>query len=377
MKVVIVLPYLKSLGGAGIYGWELAQFLSEQGDNVIVAPLFSDKNLYQKNDSIKLVDIVDESFHPQKLKYWFQIRKIKSNLKKIVLSNNPDVVIFINWPTSMWATNFQNIPVVFSPLDIQILYSDTYTRNLSPGMYWLWNILRPFVRLYEKNQWKYFNKIITISKFVSEHVSKIYDVDSTIIYPGAKQVYFDTSSAKKEKSIFCLGDIKTRNASFLIECAYELSKKRDDFKIWIAGNKNQHSEELKKLVKKYSLENIVTFFGKVSDEKLASLYSQSSVFTHLVNEAPFGIQVVESMATGTPVISWKPGGPEETILDKETGFLIPSFNKKSLILHIEKFLDNPDLVLKMGEKSKKRAIEYFQNKNNYSKIRELLLDSID
>ena len=35
MKAVIVLPYLKSMGGASRYGWELAEFMASQGDNTV------------------------------------------------------------------------------------------------------------------------------------------------------------------------------------------------------------------------------------------------------------------------------------------------------------------------------------------------------
>ena len=36
MKAIIVLPYLKSRGGASRYGWELAEFMASQGDNITV-----------------------------------------------------------------------------------------------------------------------------------------------------------------------------------------------------------------------------------------------------------------------------------------------------------------------------------------------------
>ena len=52
-------------------------------------------------------------------------------------------------------------------------------------------------------------------------------------------------------------------------------------------------------------------------------------------------RVTEAMASGTPVISWKPGGPEESITQNETGFLISQFNHDELTKHIELFLDEP------------------------------------
>ena len=377
MKAVIVLPYLKSMGGASRYGWELAEFMASHGDNITVTSITSDRSLYKSHESISIVDLADDSFLPQTIKYWFNFSKIRKNLKSLILKINPDVIIFINWPTSMWVDNYNDIPVVFSPLDIQILYSDTYTKNLKSFVNLLWKFIRYFVRIYEKNNWKYFDSIIASSKFTARHIYDKYKMNSEVIYLGANKIFFNDNMISKSKSIFCLGDIKARRASFLIETAYKLSKKRNDFEIWIAGDKGIHGNELKKLSEELGISNIVKFFGKVSDEKLASLYANASVFTHLVKDAPFGMQVTEAMASGTAVISWKPGGPEESITQNETGYLISQFNYTELIRHIELFLDNPNLSIEMGKKAKLRAEKYFQSSDIYNQIRNFMITTME
>ena len=377
MKAVIVLPYLKSMGGASRYGWELAEFMASHGDNITVTSITSDRSLYKSHESISIVDLADDSFLPQTIKYWFNFSKIRKNLKSLILKINPDVIIFINWPTSMWVDNYNDIPVVFSPLDIQILYSDTYTKNLKSFVNLLWKFIRYFVRIYEKNNRKYFDSIIASSKFTARHIYDKYKMNSEVIYLGANKVFFNDNMISKSKSIFCLGDIKARHASFLIETAYKLSKKRNDFEIWIAGDKGIHGNELKKLSEELGISNIVKFFGKVTDEKLASLYANASVFTHLVKDAPFGMQVTEAMASGTAVISWKPGGPEESITQNETGYLISQFNYTELIRHIELFLDNPNLSIEMGKKAKLRAEKYFQSSDIYNQIRNFMITTME
>ena len=377
MKAIIVLPYLKSRGGASRYGWELAEFMASQGDNITITSITADRSLYKSHESISLVDLADDSFLPQTIKYWFNFSKIRKNLKSLILKTNPDVIIFINWPTSMWVDNYNDIPVVFSPLDIQILYSDTYTKNLKSSVNFIWKFMRNFVRIYEKNNWKYFDSIIASSKFTARHIYDKYKMNSEVIYLGANKIFFNDNIISKSKSILCLGDIKARHASFLIETAYKLSKKRNDFEIWIAGDKGIHGNDLKKLSEELGISNIVKFFGKVSDEKLASLYANASVFTHLVKDAPFGMQVTEAMASGTAVISWKPGGPEESITQSETGYLISQFNYTELIKHIELFLDDPNLSIEMGKKAKLRAEKYFQSSDIYNQIRNFMITTME
>ena len=377
MKAIIVLPYLKSRGGASRYGWELAEFMASQGDNITITSITAERSLYKSHESISLVDLADDSFLPQTIKYWFNFSKIRKNLKSLILKTNPDVIIFINWPTSMWVDNYNDIPVVFSPLDIQILYSDTYTKNLKSSVNFIWKFMRNFVRIYEKNNWKYFDSIIASSKFTARHIYDKYKMNSEVIYLGANKIFFNDNIISKSKSILCLGDIKARHASFLIETAYRLSKKRNDFEIWIAGDKGIHGNELKKLSEELGISNIVKFFGKVSDEKLASLYANASVFTHLVKDAPFGMQVTEAMASGTAVISWKPGGTEESITQSETGYLISQFNYTELIKHIELFLDDHNLSIEMGKKAKLRAEKYFQSSDIYNQIRNFMITTME
>jgi glycosyltransferase involved in cell wall biosynthesis len=64
----------------------------------------------------------------------------------------------------------------------------------------------------------------------------------------------------------------------------------------------------------------VEFLGKITDEELVRLYSNAlftlSVFTH----EPFGYIPVESMACGTPVLTYGKQGPGESVLEKETGW---------------------------------------------------------
>ena len=52
MKIVVVIPYLKSIGGAGRYAWELCEYLASCGDDVIVASLYTDKTLYKPENKI-------------------------------------------------------------------------------------------------------------------------------------------------------------------------------------------------------------------------------------------------------------------------------------------------------------------------------------
>jgi glycosyltransferase involved in cell wall biosynthesis len=68
----------------------------------------------------------------------------------------------------------------------------------------------------------------------------------------------------------------------------------------------------------------ITFLGKVSNRKLVELYSNAVFTLFAFNHEPFGYIPIESMACGTPVLTFNRQGPAETITDSQTGWLTKS-----------------------------------------------------
>jgi glycosyltransferase involved in cell wall biosynthesis len=65
----------------------------------------------------------------------------------------------------------------------------------------------------------------------------------------------------------------------------------------------------------------IEFLGRISELKKAELYSRAQAYLH-PQEEDFGITAVEAMASGTPVIAYRKGGAQETVLDGITGTFI-------------------------------------------------------
>ena len=377
MKIVVVVPYLKSIGGASRYAWELSEYLATQGDDVIIASLYTDKTAYSSDTKLKIIDFGDEKNLTQSLNFWLNIKKIIKDLHKIIDQEKPDIVFFNHYPCTMWVEKYNDTPIICYPQDINLLYTDTYINNLPAKTRIPWRIIRLFVRSYDKRKWKLFDEVISHSKFTAQNIKKHYGIDAPLMYLGTNtRVFSPDENNIKKNAILTLGDAKIRRADLLIKAASKLRKKRNDFEIWIVGNKNELDLELKNLVKTLGLEENIKFFGQISDSNLSKLYSEALTTVHLVKEAPFGLIVTESMSCETPVISWKPGGPEETIIDGETGFLIPENSESELIKKIEIFLDSPELSKKMGKKARENVLSRFNLEIHHHNMREHLLDWI-
>lgn len=66
----------------------------------------------------------------------------------------------------------------------------------------------------------------------------------------------------------------------------------------------------------------VEFVERVSDKKLVDLYSNAMFTLFTFTHEPFGYVPVESMACGTPVLTYNRQGPRETVVNGATGWLV-------------------------------------------------------
>lgn len=66
----------------------------------------------------------------------------------------------------------------------------------------------------------------------------------------------------------------------------------------------------------------ITFLGRVTDEELINLYSNALYTLFAFNHEPFGYIPLESIACGTPVLTYNMQGPSETIVNRKTGWLV-------------------------------------------------------
>ncbi|MDQ6674341.1 MAG: glycosyltransferase family 4 protein [Chloroflexota bacterium] len=67
----------------------------------------------------------------------------------------------------------------------------------------------------------------------------------------------------------------------------------------------------------------VVFRGHLTSSDLAAAYRGARVAVFAAYAEEFGMAPLEAMASGVPVVAWREGGLQETIVDGETGYLVP------------------------------------------------------
>lgn len=78
----------------------------------------------------------------------------------------------------------------------------------------------------------------------------------------------------------------------------------------------------------------------------------------------YGVVNIEAMACGKPVVSTDQGGPSETVVDGETGFLVPPGDPVALASRVIQLLRDPDLRRRMGAAGRARVEAQFSGASN-------------
>ena len=108
------------------------------------------------------------------------------------------------------------------------------------------------------------------------------------------------------------------------------------------------SEDDWDMAKSLGIRDVIEFREDVPIDELASLYRNAALFVLPSNEEGLGIVLLEAMASGTPVVSTRCGGPETIIVDGETGFLTPVGDAQALAARMRQLLESPQLRRDMG-----------------------------
>ena len=210
----------------------------------------------------------------------------------------------------------------------------------------LWVLIRRFIN---KKDLKHIQKIICISENVKRRIKKYLKRDAEIIYPPTKTSDFFFSNPKNYwLSVNRL--FHHKRVTLQLKAFKELPKEN----LIIVGSyeKAKHFKQYAEKIKKLKPKN-VKIMSWISNQKLIKLYAECKGFITTSKDEDYGMNVVEAMASGKPVIAPNEGGYKETIINNKTGILIDNITPKKII----KAVDLMDKQLKQNPYKYKRVCQ--------------------
>lgn len=153
---------------------------------------------------------------------------------------------------------------------------------------------------------------------------------------------------------------------FLAAVATELARRGLAFKLYIVGgNRNQAVEdEIKALFGDLVRDGHVIFAGFQVGETLAESYASADMFLHCSVTETFGLVVLESMASGVPVIARDEGGPSDIVDHGVSGFLVPPADLDGFVDKVLLLAAQPALRQELGANARRQACDATWDKIN-------------
>ena len=183
---------------------------------------------------------------------------------------------------------------------------------------------------------------IANSRTVAERIKQTYGRESVIINPPVDCEFFQPSSLDRDYFLVVSRLNPYKRIDVVVEAFNRL-----DLPLKIVGAGPDHGNLMKMAGPG------IEFLGRATDQELAKCLAECRALV-FPGEEDFGIVPLEAMSAGRPVIAFRAGGAEETVIEGETGtffgkqtadslvqavkrFQFQSFNKKRIREHALKF----------------------------------------
>ncbi|MDE7131852.1 MAG: glycosyltransferase family 4 protein [Lachnospiraceae bacterium] len=149
-----------------------------------------------------------------------------------------------------------------------------------------------------------------------------------------------------------------KNLDLMIQAFVKIHENYPSVILDIYGE-GRERENLEQLIKLCQAESFIKLKGYANRQKLVEVLPEYDVFSLMSIGDSFGIVFIEAMSVGLPVICAKAGGPEEIVLDHETGMFAKPNDLEDTVQVIEFCIQNPELMEEMGKKGRKRVEECY------------------
>lgn len=231
-------------------------------------------------------------------------------------------------------------------------------------------LTRAGVRLFtwiDRRTWKRYRRVFCVSQEVEgrlRNAGVVAPGQTEVVHPGV-DVDRMAPSGRREPFFLLPGRIMwTKNVELGIDAFTELKRRRarangrGPLRLVIAGMVDAKSRPyLENLRDLTSGHDDVEFVLNPRDDDLFDLYDRCLAVLFTPPNEDWGIVPLEAMAFGKPVVAVNRGGPAESVLHGQTGFLCPP-TPDEFAAAMESLLADPDLYRRMSAAARERAFRY-------------------
>lgn len=179
-----------------------------------------------------------------------------------------------------------------------------------------------------------------------------------VIYNGVDsgRLTPDASERSEDPLFVYLGRLKKyKRVDIVIRAFADLNVPNATLEIAGTGD---YRASLERLVKSLGLGSNVKFLGFIPEGEKVHLLRRAWASTLASPKEGWGISNLEAAACGTPVIAANSPGIRESVIDGETGFLVPPDDPQEMTAAMRGLVQSPDLVNVLGAAGRRFAATF-------------------
>lgn len=185
-----------------------------------------------------------------------------------------------------------------------------------------------------------------------------YEIPDEKTLPGTGKLEKDLSSLIRPLFLFVGHVIPRKGLPVLLEaCAILQTRGYTHYTLQVVGNGSQE-DELKTFCDEQGLSDRIQWIGRVSYDQIGSYFKNADVFVFPTMEDTWGVVTLEAMLLGKPILCSKGAGTSELVIHGENGYVFPPDHAAELADLMQKFLDHPETIPAMGERSQQIMAQY-------------------
>lgn len=206
--------------------------------------------------------------------------------------------------------------------------------------------------------------VIAISQdtfaYYSNVMPKKQKSNISLIYNGFNYSSFykkrDYGQYSRKLTVINVGSFADKkNQIFIVDIADALRNRNVDFEINLIGIGDNY-EKVKSAINEKHLENHVFLRG--IQQNVQKWYAQSDIYIHSAYYEPFGLVLVEAMASGLPVVALDGKGDRDLIEEGKNGYMIYEQNPELFADKILEIWNNKQKYQEMSVYAQEYARQY-------------------
>lgn len=363
-KIIFYIPSMKRSGGTEAVAARLADALSTSCDITILNREPTTKSFFSTSESVIFDSLNIENPLTVKQAGIFFIRCIR-RLRRYVQEHPTDVILcFCTYQALVAYFSTLHLPVKVIAFEHQnfFMYKEFSTGMRRSNMY-----LRRFIypRLYS---------VVVLTQRDRKEYEK-FSHNVTVIPNFVKNISADIHINYSNQNVLALGRVSKQKGFDLLMQAW--AKLQPEFTSWhliVAGAVEDEKmlQSMQEYLIEHGLNNTVTFAGRLSDQGIVEVFSNSSVFVLPSRFEALPAVLQEAMAYGLPAVSFDcKTGPSELIEDGKDGFLAKPEDVDELSKKMAVLMGNCEQRKKMGQAAREKILTVFDRENLLDMWRKL------